>query len=90
MIAFYEKVENPPGNLANAAVYILSPAVLEFLSGLGKEEIDFSTEVLPHFMGRINAFHNEVYHRDIGTLESLAAARAEYPMLVVSGRQFAK
>lgn len=79
VIAFHEKIENPPGNLANAAVYILSPAVLKFLSGLSKEEIDFSTEVLPNFIGRINLFHNEVYHRDIGTMESLAAARIEYP-----------
>lgn len=86
VIGFHEKVENPPGNLANAAVYILSPAVLKFLSGLGKEEIDFSTEVLPHFMGRINAFHNGVYHRDIGTMESLAAARAEFPVLVGNGQ----
>ncbi len=77
--ALHEKVENPPGNLANAAVYIVAPAVIEFLAGLCKEEIDFSTEVLPHFMGRINTFHNDVYHRDIGTLESLAAARIEYP-----------
>ena len=77
--ALHEKVENPPGNLANAAVYILAPTVIEFLAGLGKQEIDFSTEVLPHFMGRINTFHNDVYHRDIGTLESLAAARIEYP-----------
>jgi len=77
--ALHEKVEHPPGNLANAAVYILAPTVIEFLAGLGREEIDFSTEVLPHFMGRINTFHNDVYHRDIGTLESLSAARIEYP-----------
>jgi mannose-1-phosphate guanylyltransferase len=78
--AFHEKVENPPGNLANGAVYILSPQVTDFLSTLGKEVIDFSTEVLPRYLGRINTFHNAVYHRDIGTLRSLAAARAEYPV----------
>ena len=72
-------MENPPGCLANGAVYILSPLVLDFLVSLGKEVIDFSTEVLPHFMGRINTFHNEIYHRDIGTLESLLVAQREYP-----------
>lgn len=76
--AFHEKVDNPPGNLANGAVYILSPPVMDFLAGLGKDTIDFSTEVLPHFLGRINTFHNGDYHRDIGTLQSLLAARAEY------------
>ena len=80
--AFHEKVRNPPGNLANAAVYVLSPSVVDFLAGLGKEVIDFSTEVLPHFMGRINTFHNAIYHRDIGTLASLQAAQREYPAAV--------
>lgn len=80
--AFHEKVKNPPGNVANGAVYILSPAVMDFLAGLGKEVIDFSTEVLPHFMGRINTFHNQTYHRDIGTVESLMAARREYSAAV--------
>jgi mannose-1-phosphate guanylyltransferase len=76
--AFYEKVPNPPGNLANGAVYIIEPSVFEFLDNLGKEEIDFSTEVLPYYMGRIFSFHNEIYHRDIGTMESYIAATRDY------------
>lgn len=80
--AFHEKVKNPPGNLANGAVYVLSPSVMDFVTGLGKEQIDFSTEVLPHFMGRINTFHNDTYHRDIGTVGSLLAAQREYPAVV--------
>src|SRR5882672_6951482 len=79
---FHEKVRNPPGNIANAAVYILTPTVVEFLAGLGKVTIDFSTEVLPRYIGRINTFHNDVYHRDIGTLDSLRAARNEFSSLV--------
>ena len=85
--AFHEKVRIPPGNLANAAVYILAPEVTDFIAGLGKEVIDFSTEVLPHFMGRINTFHNGVFHRDIGTLESLILARREYPAAVAGQRR---
>ncbi len=79
---FHEKVANPPGNLANAAVYILAPAVMDFIAGLGKEVIDFSMEVLPHFLGRINTFHNGIYHRDIGTIESLMIAQSEYPAAI--------
>ncbi len=41
--------------------------------------IDFSTEVLPYFMGRINTFHNDIYHRDIGTIESFLTAQWECP-----------
>ena len=77
--AFHEKVPNPPGRLANAAVYILAPAVLEFIAGLGKADVDFSTEVLPKYLGRINTYENAVYHRDIGNPESLRRAEAEYP-----------
>jgi mannose-1-phosphate guanylyltransferase len=83
---FHEKVENPPGNLANGAVYILSPSVFDFLLSLEKEEIDFSTEVLPHFIGRINTFQNDVYHRDIGSVESLEVARREFPAVFIKNR----
>ena len=76
---FHEKQPNPPGNLANAAVYIISPTVMAFMAGLGKEKVDFSTEVLPRFIGRINTYINTTYHRDIGTPESLARAEREYP-----------
>jgi len=78
--AFHEKVKNPPGKLANAAVYILAPAVVEFIAGLNKEIIDFSNDVLPSYIGRINTFHNGTYHRDIGNIKSLAAAQIEYPV----------
>lgn len=73
--AFHEKQDNPPGNLANGAVYIVEPAVISFLERLGKREIDFSTEVLPHFMGRIYTFQNTVYHRDIGNMASYQKAQ---------------
>ena len=76
--AFHEKVEDPPGNRANAAVYIFEPAVLDFLAGLNREFIDLSAEVLPSFIGRIHTFHNKSYHRDIGTPESLQKAETEF------------
>ena len=83
--SFHEKVPNPPGRLANAAVYILAPAVLAFIASLGKDEVDFSTEVLPKYLGRINTYENSVYHRDIGNPESLRKAEAEYPTVVAPG-----
>lgn len=82
----FEKVENPPGNLANGAVYILAPSVMDFLISLNSKMIDFSTEVLPHFLDRINSFHNDIYHRDIGTEESLRVAQHEYPLAVTKQR----
>jgi mannose-1-phosphate guanylyltransferase len=77
-VELYEKVGNPPGNLANGAVYIFEPEVLDFLKSLKKNEIDLSTDVLPHFLGRINTFLNADYHRDIGTYDSLKIARNDF------------
>jgi mannose-1-phosphate guanylyltransferase len=80
VIAFHEKVANPPSNQANAAVYIFEPPILDFLASMGKTIIDISTEVLPEFLGRIQTFHNSDYHRDVGTLESLALAEREFAL----------
>lgn len=74
---FYEKVQNPPSNLANGAVYICEPSIFDFLESLNKKEIDFSNDVLPAYLGKINTFLNDVYHRDIGTVESFAMAQIE-------------
>jgi len=79
--AFHEKSPDPPGNLANAAVYIFDQPIFDFLSSLARERIDLSTEVIPSLLGRIFCFRNRKLHRDIGTIESLIAAQFEYPML---------
>ena len=71
---FHEKVANPPGNLANGAVYILSAELLEIL---GKElhgVKDFSTEVLHRFVGQIYTYETLEPFMDVGTPESYARA----------------
>jgi mannose-1-phosphate guanylyltransferase len=82
--AFHEKVDNPPGNLANAAVYIFEPSVVEWLAGMGKTQVDISTEVIPKYLGRIFTYHNSYYHRDIGTMESWIEANHDFPQLTVN------
>jgi len=74
---FHEKIANPPSNLANGAVYICEPSIFEFLENLEKEDIDFSNDVLPKYLGKINTYLNSIYHRDIGTLESYSLAQIE-------------
>lgn len=76
--AFHEKVEHPPGDLANAAVYVMEPEVADFAAGLGRPVVDLSTEVIPRFLGRILAVEHHGYHRDIGTVESLRRAEVEF------------
>jgi len=75
--AFHEKSAVPPGNLANGAVYVFEPEVVDFLNSIGRPVIDLSTEVIPFFVGRIFAVMHSGYHRDIGNPASLAAARAD-------------
>jgi mannose-1-phosphate guanylyltransferase len=65
--------------LRKRAAYVFDPAVVDFLDSLGKPVIDLSTEVLPYFLGRMWTYHNSVYHRDIGNLDSLRNAEREYP-----------
>jgi mannose-1-phosphate guanylyltransferase len=77
VIGFHEKVEDPPGNLANAAVYILEPEAITFMRSLEQSVIDLSTEVIPHLLGKINAVSASGYHRDIGSEESLRLAELE-------------
>lgn len=77
--AFHEKVAHPPGDIANAAVYILEPEVVTHASALGVPVLDFQTQVIPAFLGRILAVPTSGYHRDIGTPANLEAAHREYP-----------
>ncbi|AXH10899.1 mannose-1-phosphate guanylyltransferase [Malaciobacter halophilus] len=74
---FYEKVKNPPSNLANAAVYICNYSIFKFLEINKKDNFDFSLDVIPYFTGKINTFLNSTYHRDIGTLQSYEIAQKD-------------
>ncbi len=76
-LEFHEKVPDPPGTLANAAVYIVEPEVIDMAAALGKPVVDLSTEVIPGLIGRIYTWRINGYHRDIGTPEALAKAHAE-------------
>ena len=73
---FYEKVKNPPGNLANAAVYLVEPEVINWIAN-NENITDFSKDVLPHFLGKIATWKNTAIHRDIGTIEMLKRAQRD-------------
>ena len=77
---FFEKVQNPPGDIANGAVYLLEPEVIAWIRA-HPWATDFSTDVLPEFLGRIATWHNHGIHRDIGVLGSLLEAQRDPPML---------
>ena len=74
---FYEKDPSAPGNLANGAVYLISPEGLKRIRSLGKIT-EFSTQVIPAFVDKIYCWHNATYHRDIGTPDSYRLAQSEF------------
>ena len=71
---FHEKIQNPPGNLANGAVYILSKELIKELAVKNKTTKDFSTEVLNHYMGKIYCYETHHTFYDIGTPEAYQLA----------------
>jgi mannose-1-phosphate guanylyltransferase len=72
---FHEKVVSPPGNRANGALYAFEPMLLEHLNRMAPPPSDFSTEVIPSLMGRIQTWHTDQAYLDIGIPEALAKAQ---------------
>lgn len=77
VIDFVEKPTTDIGRLANGAVYIMDLTAIDRILKANPEITDFSTEILPHFIGHMNSFHNHLYHRDIGNVTALADAQRE-------------
>jgi mannose-1-phosphate guanylyltransferase len=84
---FYEKDPGAPGNLANGAVYLISPEGLERIRSLG-EVTEFSTQVIPAFMGKIHCWQNTTYHRDIGNPDSYRLAQSEFQSILTKFNLF--
>ena len=76
VVGFHEKSNNPLGNLANGAVYMLEPEIFKWIEE-HPDISDFSTEVLPHFMGSIATWNNYGIHRDIGALPMLQMSQSD-------------
>ncbi len=76
---FYEKVEYPPGNLANGAVYVFSPEVLEHMAAKGASALDLSTEVIPDLLPRVFALEHRGFFLDIGSPVALEQAQLTFP-----------
>lgn len=78
VIGFHEKVANPPGNLANGAVYILSKEMVFIIRNDLYHTKDFSTEILPLFLGRIYTYETKDIFIDIGTPEAYVLANQKH------------
>ena len=73
---FHEKVPNPPGNIANAAIYVFEETVIRFISESKEGEFrDLSTDVIPRYLGRIYTAPADGIVIDVGTPANLERAR---------------
>jgi len=73
--AFYEKESNPPGNLANGAIYVFDYELLVWIFKHYPNASDFSTEIIPNLLGKIYSYYTKDDWIDIGDINSLKKAR---------------
>ncbi|WP_115071216.1 nucleotidyltransferase family protein [Synechococcus sp. UW179B] len=73
--AFHEKLPQPPGKRANGAIYAFEQDFLDHLNLMNPTPSDFSTEVIPKLIGRIQTWHTHDAYLDIGTPEALISAQ---------------
>jgi mannose-1-phosphate guanylyltransferase len=74
VIGFHEKQPNPPGNLANGAVYIFSPELFKIIIMQFHYIQDLSTELIPNLLGKIFSYETNNIFIDIGTICNYAMA----------------
>lgn len=73
--SFIEKPKNSVNRRANAAIYILSPDMLEELDKESDNVFNFSEEVIPKYLNKIYTYHTKKKFIDIGTKESFKEAQ---------------
>jgi mannose-1-phosphate guanylyltransferase len=71
LINFFEKVKDPPGNLANCAVYIFSKEMIDVIKEKYPKSIDISKDIIPNLIGKINIYETKNIFYDIGTKKAL-------------------
>jgi mannose-1-phosphate guanylyltransferase len=76
LTGYHEKIADPPGNLANGAVFVLDAEILDWTRE-HPAAIDFCRDIVPMGIGRVSTFENTRYHRDIGTPQALQRARTD-------------
>ena len=80
---FQEKPAHPPGNLANAGLYVFRREVRQFLPA--EVPADVGRSLMPALAGRSMGLPIRGYFIDIGTLENYYSAQADYAAACAAG-----
>lgn len=73
---FEEKPSDPRSHLANAGVFVATPALIDAIPD--RTPVDFGHDVFPAVIGCARAALLEGYIRDIGCMDSYQTAQAEW------------
>jgi mannose-1-phosphate guanylyltransferase len=76
LIAFHEKVTNPPSNHASGAVFCFNKQVQNIWQ-VADNCTDISEHLIPLLLGKTQCWHNSQYLKDIGTPEALKQAEQD-------------
>ena len=74
VVGFHEKVKNPPTNIANGAIFVFESEFINKLNYLIPKPFDFSKDVIPQFLGKIQSCYTSAVFIDIGTPKNLELA----------------
>ena len=69
MTNYFQKSKKKFGNLANGAIFLISPSVFDEISTKHNKSIDFCSEVIPFFANRTFVVETKKLFMDIGTPE---------------------
>lgn len=75
MVRYVEKPMEPDGNLANGAVFVFENQLFEHIEKYCKNAADFSKDVLPTMIGKVQTYKTVNMFLDIGTPEKLKKAQ---------------
>lgn len=68
IIKFTEKPKNPKSDIASAAIFIMSPKIINLFPN--KKVIDFSKEIMPLYQGNMYGYMIDGFNIDIGTIDN--------------------
>ena len=71
---FHEKVPNPPTNIANGAIYLFNYELIEWINNKVPNAKDFSCDIIPLLINKINTWNVDTNFLDIGTPRNLELA----------------
>lgn len=72
----HEKVNNPPSNIANGAIYLIKNSSLRTINKKFNKAKDFIKDIIPFFYNKIYIFKTNEKLTDIGSYDNLKIAKS--------------